>query len=62
METVLAGKQIPFINSSHLTKSKFYYPGKGKPASIGADRLALAAAAAVYYLSRQKIIYNHRQL
>ena len=54
METVLAGK-TNFHKLSHLTKLNFTTP-VGKPASIGADRLALAAAAVYYYPGKNNLV------
>ena len=54
METVLAGK-TSFHKLSHLTKLNFTTP-VGKPESIGADRLALAAAAVYYYPGKNNLV------
>ena len=54
METVLAGK-TNFHKLSHLTKVNFTTQ-VGKPASIGADRLALAAAAVYYYPGKNNLV------
>ena len=47
LEELLAGK-TKFHKLSHLTKLPFTSP-VGKPETIGADRLALAAGAVHYY-------------
>lgn len=53
-ETTLAG-QTRFHKLSHLTKLPFTTP-VGKPETIGADRLALAAAAVHFYPGRNNLV------
>ena len=54
IETIL-GSQTSFHKLSHLTKLNFTTP-VGKPESIGADRLALAAAAAHFYPQKNNLV------
>jgi type III pantothenate kinase len=54
METVLAEK-TKFHLLNHLTKLSFTTP-VGKPETIGADRLALAAAAVHYYPGSHNLV------
>ncbi len=54
IETVLA-KQTSFHKLSHLTKLNFTTP-VGKPATIGADRLALAAASVHLYPTKNNLV------
>jgi len=54
IEAVLAGK-TKFHKLSHLTRVAFSTP-VGKPETIGADRLALCAAAVHYYPSSNNLI------
>ena len=54
IEAVLAAK-TNFHKLSHLTKVNFTTP-VGKPESIGADRLALAAAAVYYYPGKNNLV------
>jgi type III pantothenate kinase len=54
IETLLA-QQTKFHKLNHLTKVAFTTP-VGKPDSIGADRLALAAAAVHYYPKKNNLI------
>lgn len=54
METLLAG-QTRFHKLSHLTKLAFTTP-VGKPETIGADRLALAAAAVHFYPGKNNFV------
>jgi len=54
MEELLA-KQTRFHKLSHLTKLAFTTP-VGKPETIGADRLALAAAAVHFYPTNNNLV------
>lgn len=54
MEELLAGK-TKFHKLSHLTRVAFTTP-VGKPETIGADRLALAAAAVHYYPKKNNMV------
>lgn len=54
IEEVLAGA-TQFHKLSHLTKVAFTTP-VGKPESIGADRLALCAAAVKYYPTKNNLV------
>ena len=54
IETTLAA-QTKFHKLSHLTKLSFTTP-VGKPETIGADRLALAAAAVHFYPKKNNLI------
>lgn len=54
IEKVLAEKTV-FHKLSHLTKANFTTP-VGKPESIGADRLALAASAAHFYPGKNNLV------
>lgn len=54
IEEVLAGV-TQFHKVSHLTKVAFTTP-VGKPESIGADRLALCAAAVKYYPTKNNLV------
>jgi type III pantothenate kinase len=54
IETILSA-QTKFHKLSHLTKLPFTTP-VGKPETIGADRLALAAAAVHYYPKKNNLI------
>jgi type III pantothenate kinase len=54
IETVLASK-TKFHKLSHLTKVSFTTP-VGKPESIGADRLALTAAAVHFYPDNNNMV------
>ncbi|HSU27113.1 MAG TPA: type III pantothenate kinase [Chitinophagaceae bacterium] len=54
METLL-GSQTKFHKLSHLTKIPFTTP-VGKPETIGADRLALAAAAVHFYPKKNNLV------
>ena len=54
IETVLAEKTI-FHKLSYLTKANFTTP-VGKPESIGADRIALVAAAVHYYPGKNNLV------
>ena len=54
IETILASKTI-FHQLSYNTKLNFTSP-VGKPATIGADRLALAAAAVNFYPGKNNLI------
>ncbi|MBC7889980.1 MAG: type III pantothenate kinase [Ferruginibacter sp.] len=54
IEPILSGKSS-FHKLSHLTKINFTTP-VGKPESIGADRLALVAAAVHYYPGKNNLV------
>ena len=54
IETILTGA-TQFHKLNHLTKVAFTTP-VGKPESIGADRLALAAAAVHYYPTKNNLV------
>ena len=54
IEIVLA-KKTRFHKISHLTQLNFTTP-VGKPESIGADRLALVAAAVLYYPGKNNLV------
>lgn len=54
IETYLAQK-TKFHKLSHLTKANFTSP-VGKPETIGADRLALAAAAVHYFPNKNNLV------
>jgi type III pantothenate kinase len=54
IETILA-LQTKFHKLNHLTKLSFTTP-VGKPETIGADRLALAAAAVHYYPKKNNLV------
>jgi len=54
IETLLA-KYSNFHKLSHLTKLNFTTP-VGKPSSIGADRLALVAAAVYFYPNKNNLV------
>ncbi len=54
IEPVLAAKTI-FHKLSHLTKANFTTP-VGKPETIGADRLALSAAAVHFYPGKNNLV------
>ncbi len=54
IETILSG-QTSFHKLSHLTKVNFTTP-VGKPESIGADRLALVAAAVHYFPKKNNLV------
>ena len=54
IETLLADKAA-FHNLSHLTKVNFTTP-VGKPETIGADRLALSAAAVHFYPKQNNLV------
>jgi type III pantothenate kinase len=54
MEELLSGK-TKFHKLSHLTRVAFTTP-VGKPETIGADRLALAAAAVHYYPKKNNMV------
>src|SRR5688572_17463111 len=54
IETLLA-QHTKFHKLNHLTKVAFTTP-VGKPDSIGADRLALAAAAVYYYPKKNNLV------
>jgi type III pantothenate kinase len=54
IETILAGA-TKFHKLSHLTKVAFTTP-VGKPETIGADRLALTAAAVHYYPTKNNLV------
>ncbi|MEO5890361.1 MAG: type III pantothenate kinase [Ferruginibacter sp.] len=54
IEAILAG-QTHFHKLSHLTKVNFTTP-VGKPESIGADRLALVAAAVHYFPNQNNLV------
>jgi len=54
IETILSS-QTKFHKLSHLTKLSFTTP-VGKPETIGADRLALAAAAVHFYPKKNNLI------
>jgi type III pantothenate kinase len=54
IETLLAGR-TKFHKLNHLTKVSFTTP-VGKPETIGADRLALSAAAVHYYPSKNNLV------
>jgi type III pantothenate kinase len=53
-DAVLAGKSR-FHALSHLTKANFHSP-VGKPETIGADRLALCAAAVHFYPGKNNLV------
>jgi len=54
VETILS-EQTRFHKLSHLTKANFTTP-VGKPETIGADRLALAAAAVHYFPRKNNLV------
>ena len=54
IESLLAAK-TKFHKLSHLTKANFTTP-VGKPESIGADRLALSAAAVYYFPGKNNLV------
>jgi type III pantothenate kinase len=54
VETILA-EQTRFHKLSHLTKANFTTP-VGKPETIGADRLALVAAAVHYFPRKNNLV------
>jgi type III pantothenate kinase len=54
IENILAAK-TKFHKISHLTKANFTTP-VGKPESIGADRLALSAAAVHFYPEKNNLV------
>ncbi|MFM6924220.1 MAG: type III pantothenate kinase, partial [Ferruginibacter sp.] len=54
IEQVLAAKTV-FHKLSHLTKANFTTP-VGKPESIGADRLALSAAAVHFFPGKNNLV------
>ncbi len=54
IENLLAAK-TKFHKLSHLTKANFTTP-VGKPESIGADRLALSAAAVYYFPGKNNLV------
>ena len=54
IENVLA-KNTAFHKLSHLTKANFTTP-VGKPETIGADRLALSAAAVYFYPGKNNLV------
>ena len=54
IETILS-EQTSFHKLSHLTKVNFTTP-VGKPESIGADRLALVAAAVHYFPKKKNLV------
>ena len=54
IENVLAAKTI-FHKLSHLTKVNFTTP-VGKPETIGADRLAISAAAVHFYPGKNNLV------
>ena len=54
IETLLASK-TKFHKLSHLTKANFTTP-VGKPETIGADRLALSAAAVHFYPGKNNLV------
>ena len=54
IENILA-EQTSFHKLSHLTKANFTTP-VGKPESIGADRLALVAAAVHYFPGKNNLV------
>lgn len=51
----ILGAQTKFHKLSHLTKVSFTTP-VGKPQTIGADRLALSAAAVLYYPNKNNLV------
>ncbi len=55
IEKTLA-EQTDFHKLSHQTKLNFTTNGIGKPETIGADRLALAAAAAHYFPKKNNLV------
>ena len=54
IETLLSSRTI-FHKLSHLTKVNFIIPA-GKPETVGADRLALVAAAVHFYPSKNNLV------